>query len=321
MLRLAHRILTQTCGLYGPAIPPTITDADGKLLAEWSINKALRSQEAPVIVADNVAAYLDGSYIKWADVQPISPPFSKMLVVWRTAHYTGCCEHGVSLETTMVDDLDEEALDAAGIRRAFDLAAKLGLKYEALVFQDTKPQTLSHSCIVSAFCYCVDSKGMLSRSILPTFFTISRGCLLSIIEPDIFMTEMRLGWWCHPALTAVAFMNCKNVARLDVTSNEGPTPKWCRRQRVPELKYHALQIDPNLGTKPRPGERKTEGDRSGKSLHICRGHFVHYRDDGVSQGLFGRRQYGTFWVPAHTRGSLELGKVISSYNVKAPCST
>lgn len=319
MLRLAHRILTQTCGLYGPEALPTITDADGKLLAGWSINKALRRQEAPVIVADNVAAYLDGSYIKWADVQPIAPPFSKMLVVWRNAHYAGCCEHGVSLETTLVDDLDEQTLDAAGIRRAFDFAVKLGLKYEAMLFKDTKTHALTHSCIISAFSYHVDNKGMLSRSVLPTFFTIDRGCLLSIIEPDIFTPEMRLGWWCHPALTAVAFMNCKNVVRLDVTNNEGPTAKWCRRQRVPELKYHALQIDPNLGTKLRPGGRKTEGDRSGKALHICRGHFAHYIDDGVSQGLFGRHQFGTFWIPSHTRGSKEHGKIVSSYNVKAPC--
>ena len=103
---------------------------------------------------------------------------------------------------------------------------------------------------------------------------------------------------------------------IDVTEEIGPTPKWCRRQRVPELKYHALQIDPNMGAKPRAGERKTEGDRSGKALHICRGHFAHFRDDGLSQGLFGRRRFGTFWIPAHTRGSLEHGKVISTYNVK-----
>jgi len=117
-------------------------------------------------------------------------------------------------------------------------------------------------------------------------------------------------------LHTLAFMQCRNVARVDVSGKEGPSPKWCRRERVPELKYHALQIDPNIGVKPRAGERKTDGDRSGKALHICRGHFAHFRDDGVSQGLFGRRQFGTFWIPAHTRGSLEHGKVISTYNVK-----
>jgi len=119
-------------------------------------------------------------------------------------------------------------------------------------------------------------------------------------------------------LHALAFMQCKNVQRVDVTKEKGPTPKWCRRQRVAELKYHTIQVDPNLAGKPRPDNRKTEGDRSGKSLHICRGHFAHYVDDGASRGLFGRNQFGTFWVPAHTRGSLEHGRVISTYNVKTP---
>lgn len=115
-------------------------------------------------------------------------------------------------------------------------------------------------------------------------------------------------------------MQCKNVNRLDVTETEGPAPKWCRRQRVPELKYHALQIDPNTSGKPRPGERKTEGDRSGKALHIVRGYFAHFVDDGISKGLFGRGQYGTFWVPSHARGTLSEGKVVSTYNVLAPAA-
>ena len=118
----------------------------------------------------------------------------------------------------------------------------------------------------------------------------------------------------------LGLLHCRNVQKVDVTSDEGPPAKWCRRQRVPELKYNVLRIDPNIGAKARADERRTEGDRSGKSLHVCRGHFAHFQDDGVSQGLFGRRQFGTFWVPAHARGSLEHGEVISTYNVKAPCS-
>jgi hypothetical protein len=121
----------------------------------------------------------------------------------------------------------------------------------------------------------------------------------------------------HIPLLTHSFFHCKNVNRLDVTKEEGPSPKWCRRQRVPELKYHALQIDPNLGSN-KVGERKTEGDRSGKALHICRGHFMHCVNDGVNMGLFGRGVYGTFWVPSHTRGTLEQGKVLSTYTVKVP---
>jgi hypothetical protein len=318
MLRLAHRILSQTCSLHGLELPAAINDADKHTLKKWHLSEPLRRPEVGIVIADNVAAYLHGTYVKWSDVEPIAPPLPKMLVIWRSAHYRGCCEHGASLETTVVHDLNPETVDSA-TQDAFALAARFGVKYEATVFEDVRPNTPSPSCIISAFAYYVDEKGGLMRSGVPAFFLVHRGRLLSIIEPmDLLVDKAREGNWARPALTAIAFMNCKNVQRIDVTREEGPRPKWCRRQRVAELKYHALQIDPNLGVKPQVGERKTESDRSGMALHICRGHFAHFRDDGVSQGLFGRRHFGTFWIPAHTRGSLAHGRVISTYNVKTP---
>ena len=74
---------------------------------------------------------------------------------------------------------------------------------------------------------------------------------------------------------------------------------------------------PDWTTGKRSGTgRKTEGDRSGKSLHICRGHFSHYANDGTSLGLFGRgTTYGTFWIPSHARGSLEHGRIVSTYKI------
>jgi len=122
----------------------------------------------------------------------------------------------------------------------------------------------------------------------------------------------------HVACHTLAFMQCKNVERLDVTEAEGPAPGWCKRKRLPSLKYNTLLIDPNIGSKPQPSERKTEGDRSGKALHICRGHFMHCVNGGVSKGLFGKGIYGTFWVPSHVRGTGDFGRVIPTYNVLAP---
>ena len=116
----------------------------------------------------------------------------------------------------------------------------------------------------------------------------------------------------------MGFLHCGNVGRLDATKEQGPPPKWCRRQRVPELKYQVLQIGPAGGRRPQDG-RKTEGDRSGKALHICRGHFVHYIDDGVCKGLFGAVSTApSSWIAAHARGSLEHGKIVSTYDVRSP---
>jgi len=81
----------------------------------------------------------------------------------------------------------------------------------------------------------------------------------------------RADLYLHIPLLTVGFLHCKNVNRIDVTDEQGPTRKWCRRQRVPELKYHTVQIDPNLSIKRCADGRTAEGDRSGKALHICRG--------------------------------------------------
>jgi hypothetical protein len=60
---------------------------------------------------------------------------------------------------------------------------------------------------------------------------------------------------------------------------------------------------------------KTEGNIESeglkRALHICRGHFSTYSEE---KPLFGRVA-GTFWIPAHTRGQIKEGVVISDYKV------
>jgi hypothetical protein len=62
------------------------------------------------------------------------------------------------------------------------------------------------------------------------------------------------------------------------------------------------------------GRVETEGLK--RALHICRGHFSHYSEE---KPLFGRIA-GTFWVPAHVRGSAKEGVIVSDYNVKPVAS-
>src|SRR3990167_3444505 len=53
-----------------------------------------------------------------------------------------------------------------------------------------------------------------------------------------------------------------------------------------------------------------------KALHIVRGHPVTYTKE---KPLFGKYS-GTFWKPAHARGSIEQGAVLKDYKVNAPQS-
>jgi len=285
------------------------------------VQHALRDSRTPVIIADNVAVYYaESPKQEWAvtgeDFACVAPPFEHAwFIEWIDPGYligpggvrqrTATGQFGsffLNVDRTTVvkmqeylagkirDELLNEARWFLWVHHLLAFQGHAGLvPFWDLVFVKETGEPLDHVTVAE----------MADQEAFRAMESQTKGRL-------------------HIPCLTLGFLHCKNVSQLDVTKEEGPPPKWCRRQRVPELKYHALQIDPNLSTKPRPGERKTEGDRSGKALHICRGHFAHYRDDGVSQGLFGRRQYGTFWIPSHTRGSQEHGRVVSTYNVKVP---
>jgi len=280
-------------------------------------------QGDPVVVADNVADYVNNSFkgsrtsiVDIFSYPPCPPAFEACFIEWNEpairypdgatiAERGGVKQKGFFLYS--IDDKAEidRSFRAAGNPPDFVISKTRWLLLGLLYASDARGITFP-VCFLSV---CLDEQGkFIPRSSRKKVYLAKR-CV-----PD----EAELGSHWAEIMTTLAFMQCKNVQRIDVTASEGPTPKWCRRQRVPELKYHALQIDPNISTRPHSGDRKTEGDRSGKALHICRGHFAHFIDDGVSMGLFGRHHFGTFWIPAHTRGTLEHGRVVSTYNVTTP---
>ena len=63
----------------------------------------------------------------------------------------------------------------------------------------------------------------------------------------------------------------RNVRRIDVLTNKVQHRDGDQCQRVPDLRYHMLQIDPNLGHRPRHEERVTESDRAGKPFISAEG--------------------------------------------------
>ena len=321
MLRLAHRILSQR----GRALPDDFYRAE-TFQEVATLHKYVCTQLArgvPSIIADNVAEYVNES-LKYArssiiDIRtypPCPPAFDWCFIEWneppigypggftiedRGCKQTGCFLFATENRTEIEDSLGRSFDDCDDLLKSTRWVL-FGLLYACSLYGDAWP--------LAMISICLDPDG--------NFISNSSRTKVYLDDRQLRGHGYNLGSRWAEIMTTLGFLHCKNVQRIDVTKEEGPSPKWCRRQGVPELRYHVLQIDPNLGTKPRAGERKTEGDRSGKALHICRGHFAHFRDDGLSQGLFGRRQFGTFWIPAHTRGSLEYGRVISTYNVKTP---
>jgi hypothetical protein len=124
--------------------------------------------------------------------------------------------------------------------------------------------------------------------------------------------KMALKRSLFPLFLAVGFMNCKNVALRSVAPDPAPNRERLKVGLKPFLRYHVLDIEPMKTVLRTEGQVETQGLQ--KALHIVRGHFATYSPE---RPLFGKVA-GTFWVPSHTRGSLEHGIVAKDYRVGAP---
>jgi hypothetical protein len=117
----------------------------------------------------------------------------------------------------------------------------------------------------------------------------------------------------YPSLLALSFMHCKNVR----TTIEEPPTKLSRIHKKatgrPLLRYHVLQIDHMKAALKKTGKGGTMG--LAQALHICRGYFSSYGQDGNTGLLFGKFK-GRFWIPDHVRGNAKRGIVLKDYEVK-----
>lgn len=104
-----------------------------------------------------------------------------------------------------------------------------------------------------------------------------------------------------------SFLHCKNVVVEE--SDESPGRRWHAATKVPEVKFKTLRISDVLVR--RDGDSDSDSHDL-RSMHICRGHFAHYSED---RPLFGK-YVGTFWRPAHTRGTAARGVVVKDYETE-----
>ncbi len=116
-----------------------------------------------------------------------------------------------------------------------------------------------------------------------------------------------------PFLVAIGFSHCRNVEMADAPE----IPYKVRRKQelklgAPLVSFKELIIDPNAVQKRVVNNVHDEdGEKRAKALHIARGNFAHYTED---RKLFGRYT-GTFWRPAHVRGSAQSGTIYKDYKV------
>jgi hypothetical protein len=303
MLRLADRIITRIAGPAG---------TEGA--AQYT--QVILQEGTPIIVADNIVAHDTEIEHKWdltaKNYPRISPPFQgSWFIEWQEAGFNERGEEaGLNQRGSLFQEYDTESMKRIG----FSEDAPEGTQWLYIVMHYVTADGLALVMPKGHMVFVAKSGELLST----TVFRLTDAKTVEELPDEDELNDDNLwnlpGWLRIPLLT-IAFMHCSNVSQFDDTKVHGQTPKWHRRQRVPELKYQTLWIG-QPGSKRSGTGRTTEGDRSGKSLHICRGHFAHYAKEGGSLGLFGRgTTYGTFWIPSHARGSLEHGEVRSTYKI------
>lgn len=107
-----------------------------------------------------------------------------------------------------------------------------------------------------------------------------------------------------PLLYSLALMNCRNVEYIE--NNHGIIYE---RKNNDELKYKTLKINP---MNPQNKNKFIAGKTNNKNpLHICRGHFKDYRENG----LFGK-YHDIYWWDSQMRGNKEVGEVKKVYEIE-----
>lgn len=131
-------------------------------------------------------------------------------------------------------------------------------------------------------------------------------------ERMVTLIRFYLERYVFPGLLGLSFMHCRNVRMTEERPPEKLSRKYQKRTGRPLLKYHILHIDHMKQVLEREGNVSTHGLK--RALHICRGHFKHYGQDG--KGLLFGKYTATIWTPMHTRGAKEEGVVVKDYDVK-----
>lgn len=288
MLRLSHRILS-----HKTYYPDLSVDSE----CDKFMSSVRRCIGGTVLTVDNIYQLYEQYHVKTekhipaehveefldliADGIPASMPITdRLFVEWNGRESTPTMQHGWAFDT--IDCQDGFKTLASNIT----------------VFRDSGgiPALMPTGAIINW-----DNRGTLTSVDMTT-------AMRSDVDPFIALDVNSF----RRALLALAFCHCKNVVRRDVTDSLAPPAKWLRRQKVPEIRYHVLDINPMKEVLRTEGGIESNGLK--KALHICRGHFVTYTEE---RPLFGKVT-GTFWKPSHVRGNAERGIVDKDYRLRSP---
>lgn len=273
--------------------------------------------DAQVVVADNVAEYfhVHSPNKDWSkeDFPTLTPPFPRLWIEWRPTsknRYTKTGSEelydqiGVFVEATEIDIATCRWCVRFHVFMSIDKQIHGPLVEEKLVLdKDGRPLRFGWDDQI-------DGSIALEPLDRPTQMYKTLYADAAIMAQPEYRSALNLATALgHPAMLAISFFHCKNVKLVQ----EAPPPKLSKahnkRHGRPLLRYHVLEITPLKAILQAEGNVQADG--LPRALHICRGHFKDFRQNG----LFGKYK-DVYWWDHHMRGKTEEGIVTKDYTMK-----
>jgi hypothetical protein len=281
-----------------------------------------------LVVIDNVAEYFSEQMdrtkdeITINDFPCVTPPFPSIFFDFRIKQsskllYEGFEEGGLWMRMMSREDLLATSLEEERVNFLLHSNEATALLMCYVYLRSRYSHIVAE---VAGFTLPITKEG----TIVPFEDSERVGMGMNLFEPELLFAAKDekvqreiMGALAHsvvyPSLLALSFMHCKNVK----TREEFPPPKLSKIHQKktgrPLLRYYTLVIDHVKTTLAREGKIGEAGLK--KALHICRGHFHSYGQDGNTGLLFGKIT-GRFFIPMHSRGNAKRGIVLKDYEVK-----
>jgi hypothetical protein len=266
----------------------------------------------PVIAADDVALYLNSIQKHGMEVSDLvasmAPPFDQFFIEFqRVPNRFGLYAWGAHFTATS----NKEEIERFLHRRLLDKELPRWV-FKILVYMER--QKGKPFGPVAAFLCGLAEDG--------TWFKVRDGRPYWVgwmveMSPEV-SKEATQSWGdqvaplLFPALMAISFMHCKNVALKAVVPSEKLSRSYRKRHGRPLVSYGELRIDPIR--KVLEQQRQGVGGSLRKALHLCSGHFKTFTADAP---LMGHATGTYFWAP-RIRGAESAGVSLKDYRVQAP---
>jgi hypothetical protein len=286
MLRLAHRILMQhKNGIsFGYTENQSVVDK----FTPMALHAMKSMESATILIADDAETFLEG----WLE--------SKAQVEFAIRDFPNA--RFIDIPLFVESNLTESQ---KGV---------IGLSQTGVMFLESQFPQSGEFVIAGIPWLSLDTGESFCLPLLYTLELNESGEIVffKIFNETVLSDDLAASFLSTP-IVALNLLSFKNVTHVPSPLEMRPQPKWIKRQKLPTLSYHILDLLPFKKTMQKSG-CDSPGLGLAKALHMCRAHTATYTPE---RPLFGKYT-GTYLIPPHLRGSAKHGIVDKDYRIKIP---